>query len=144
MTTVAAKPTPGVAASKPVTLGGKRIFNFSAGPAILPEAVLHQCQQDIWNIFDSGIGIMEHSHRGPVFDRVLDEAVADCRKIANICDDYEILFLQGGATTQFAMIPMKYLPADGVADYLDTGVWAGKALKEAKLFGKVNTAFDGS
>jgi phosphoserine aminotransferase len=144
MTTVAAKPTPGVAASKPVTLGGKRIFNFSAGPAILPEAVLHQCQQDIWNIFDSGIGIMEHSHRGPVFDRVLDEAVADCRKIANICDDYEILFLQGGATTQFAMIPMNILPADGVADYLDTGVGAGKAIKEAKLFGKVNTAFDGS
>lgn len=140
MTTVAAKP----AAAKLVTLGGKRIFNFSAGPAVLPEIVLHQCQQDIWNIFDSGIGIMEHSHRGPVFDRVLDEAVADCRKIASFNDDYEVLFLQGGATTQFAMIPMNFLPADGAADYLDTGVWAGKALKEAKLFGKVNTAFDGS
>ena len=69
----------------------KRIFNFSAGPAILPEEVLKQCQQDIWNIFGSGIGIMEHSHRGPVFDRVIDEAKADCRAIASISDDYEVL-----------------------------------------------------
>ena len=68
----------------------RRIFNFSAGPAVLPEEVLLQCQQDIWSIFDSGIGIMEHSHRGPVFDRVIDEAKADCRKIASISDDYEV------------------------------------------------------
>jgi phosphoserine aminotransferase len=123
---------------------GKRIFNFSAGPAVLPEEVLKQCQQDVWNIFNSGIGIMEHSHRGPVFDRVIDEAKADCRKIANISDDYEVLFLQGGATTQFAMIPMNFLSPETTADYPDTGVWTTKAIKEAKLFGKVNVAFEGS
>lgn len=123
---------------------GKRIFNFSAGPAILPEEVLHQCQQDIWNIFDSGIGIMEHSHRGPVFDRVIDEAKADCRAIAAISEDYEVLFLQGGASTQFGMIPMNFLPKDATADYPDTGVWTTKAIKEAKLFGNVNVAFEGS
>jgi phosphoserine aminotransferase len=122
----------------------KRIFNFSAGPAVLPEEVLKQCQQDIWNIFGSGIGIMEHSHRGPVFDRVIDEAKADCRTIADISDDYEVLFLQGGATTQFAMIPMNFLSPETTADYPDTGVWTTKAIKEAKLFGKVNVAFDGS
>lgn len=139
MTTTAMSP----ASIRPKT-ASKRIFNFSAGPAVLPEEVLRQAQQDIWNIFDSGIGIMEHSHRGPVFDRVIDECVADCRAIARISDDHEILFLQGGATTQFAMVPMSFLPQDQTADYIDTGVWANKALKEAKLFGKVNVAFDGS
>jgi phosphoserine aminotransferase len=84
---------PSAAAIKPGKNLPKRIFNFSAGPAILPEEVLLQCQQDIWSIFDSGIGIMEHSHRGPVFDRVIDEAKADCRAIANLSDDYEVLFL---------------------------------------------------
>lgn len=122
----------------------KRIFNFSAGPAILPEEVLLQCQRDIWSIFDSGIGIMEHSHRGPVFDRVIDEAKADCRAIAGISDEYDVLFLQGGATTQFAMIPMNYLAPEATADYPDTGVWTTKAIKEAKLFGKVNVAFEGA
>lgn len=122
----------------------KRIFNFSAGPATLPEEVLHQAQQDIWNIFDSGIGIMEHSHRGKVFDRVLDEAIADCRAVGNVPDDYEIVFVQGGATTQFAYIPMNFLPEGKTADYLDTGVWANKAMKEAKILGKVHCAFDGS
>ncbi len=121
----------------------KRIFNFSAGPAILPEEVLHQAQQDIWNIAGSGIGIMEHSHRGPVFDRVIEEAEADCRKLGNISDDYEVLFLQGGATMQFAMIPMNFLREGHVADYPDTGVWTTKAIKEARLFGNVNVAFEG-
>ncbi len=122
----------------------KRIFNFSAGPAVMPEEVLRQAQKDIFNIFDTGIGIMEHSHRGPAFDRVIDEAKADCRAIANISDDYEVLFLQGGATTQFAMIPMNFLTPETVADYPDTGVWTTKAIKEAKLFGQVNVAFEGS
>lgn len=121
-----------------------RIFNFSAGPAILPEPVIKQAQQDCWNIFDSGIGIMEHSHRGKVFDRVLEEAVADCRSIGGIGNDYEVLFLQGGATTQFGMIPMAFLSAEQTADYADTGVWTSKAIKDARLFGKVNIAFDGS
>ena len=122
----------------------QRIYNFSAGPATLPEEVLLQAREDMLNIFDTGIGIMEHSHRGPAFIRVLEEAVADCREIGNISDDYEVLFLQGGATLQFAMIPMSFLPEGKTADYLDTGVWAGKAVKEAKKFGNVHIAFDGS
>lgn len=122
----------------------KRIFNFSAGPAVLPEDVLRQAQQDIWSIFGSGIGILEHSHRGPVVDRVWEEAKADCRAVGDIPDDYEILFLQGGATMQFAMLPMAYLNEGTVADYPDTGVWTTKAIKEARRFGKVNVAFEGS
>ncbi len=128
----------------PKSAAVKRIFNFSAGPAALPEEVIHQAQQDIWNIDGSGIGIMEHSHRGPVFDRVIEEAEADCRKIADIPSEYEVLFLQGGATLQFAMIPMNFLDKDQTADYPDTGVWTTKAIKEAKLFGNVNVAFEGS
>lgn len=120
-----------------------RIFNFSAGPATLPEPVLEQVKIDCWNIFDSGIGIMEHSHRGKVFDRVLDEAVADCRQLGNIGDDYEILFLQGGATSQFGMIPMNFLADGQTADYPNTGVWTAKAIADARLFGNVNVAFDG-
>lgn len=121
----------------------QRIFNFSAGPAVLPEEVLQQAQQDIWNIAGSGIGIMEHSHRGAVFDRVLEEAVADCRQLANISDNYDILFLQGGATTQFALVPMNFLQMEQVADYPDTGVWTSKAINEARRFGNVNIAFNG-
>jgi phosphoserine aminotransferase len=126
------------------TATSTRIFNFSAGPAVLPEPVLQQAQQDIWNIRDSGVGIMEHSHRGKVFDAVIQEAEADCRAIANISDDYAVLFLQGGATTQFATLPMNFLHEGRTADYADTGVWTTKAIKEAKLFGNVNVAFDGS
>jgi phosphoserine aminotransferase len=122
----------------------KRIFNFSAGPAVLPEEVLKQAQQDIWNIDGSGVGILEHSHRGKVFDRVIEEAEADCRALANISDDYAVLFLQGGATLQFAMVPMNFLTKDATADYLHTGQWTKKAISEAKLFGNVNLAFDGT
>jgi len=138
MTTLSTDHTSGDATSS------GRVFNFSAGPACLPEPVIRQAQQDLWNVRGSGIGICEHSHRGPVFDAVLDEAVADCRTVGGISDDYEILFLQGGATLQFGMIPMNFLPEDGVADYPDTGVWTTKAIKEAKAFGTVNVAFDGS
>ncbi len=87
---------------------------------------------------------LEHSHRGKVFDRVIEEAEADCRTIAGISDDYAVLFLQGGASLQFAMIPMNFLPAGRTADYLDTGVWTTKAIKEAKKLGNVHVAFDGS
>ena len=125
------------------TATNERIFNFSAGPATLPEPVLEQAQKDCWNIFDSGVGIMEHSHRGQVFDRVLNEAIEDCRTISGVGDEFEILFLQGGASTQFGMVPMSFLSSDKTADYLDTGVWTTKAIKEAKRFGTVNIAFDG-
>ena len=121
----------------------ERIFNFSAGPATLPESVLEQARHDCWNIFESGVGIMEHSHRGPVFDRVLNEAIEDCRTISGVGDEFEILFLQGGASTQFGMVPMNFLSSDKTADYIDTGVWTTKAIKEAKRFGNVNIAFNG-
>ncbi len=121
-----------------------RILNFSAGPAVLPESVLQQAREDLWSIDGTGIGIMEHSHRGKAFARVMEEAEADCRAIGGISDDYAILFLQGGATTQFAMLPMNFLGEGRSADYADTGAWTTKAAKEASLFGTVNTAFDGS
>ena len=118
-----------------------RIFNFSAGPAVLPEPVLRKAQEAIWNAAGSGIGIMEHSHRGKVFDKVRDEAEQDCRNLAGIPDNYRVLFLQGGASLQFSMVPMNLLPADRTADYLLTGVWAQKAVKEAKILGgKVHLA----
>ncbi|HET6578103.1 MAG TPA: 3-phosphoserine/phosphohydroxythreonine transaminase [Gemmatimonadales bacterium] len=113
-----------------------RIYNFSAGPAVLPEPVLRKAQEAIWNVAGSGIGIMEHSHRGKVFDRIINEAEAACRSLAGIPDDYHVLFLQGGASLQFSMIPMNLLPADRTADYLLTGVWAKKAVKEAKVLGR--------
>ena len=120
-----------------------RIHNFGAGPAALPEAVLKQAQKDVWNIADSGIGIMEHSHRGKVFDRVITEAEQACRDLAGIPNNYRVLFLQGGASLQFSMVPMNLLPKDRTADYLVTGVWAEKAVKEAALFGGVHEAATG-
>jgi phosphoserine aminotransferase len=122
----------------------KRIFNFSAGPAVLPEPVLRKAQEAVWDAAGSGIGIMEHSHRGKVFDRVRDEAEQACRDLAGIPDSYRVLFLQGGASLQFSMVPMNLLPQDRTADYLLTGVWSQKAVKEAKVLGaKVHIAASG-
>ncbi|MEM7227670.1 MAG: 3-phosphoserine/phosphohydroxythreonine transaminase [Planctomycetota bacterium] len=121
-----------------------RVYNFSAGPATLPEDVIRQAQQDLWSIFGTGIGILEHSHRGKAFDRVLEECEADCRAVGNISDDYGVFFVQGGATTQFALIPMNYLPDGRTADYTDTGLWTNKAIKDGKVVGDINVAFDGS
>ncbi|MEO8030921.1 MAG: 3-phosphoserine/phosphohydroxythreonine transaminase [Gemmatimonadota bacterium] len=120
-----------------------RIFNFCAGPAVLPEPVLKQAQQDIWNVAGSGIGILEHSHRGKVFDRILDETIAACRELSGIPDDYEVLFVQGGASLQFAMVPMNILPAGRTADYINTGVWSEKAIKEAQRLGATHEAATG-
>jgi phosphoserine aminotransferase len=117
-----------------------RIFNFSAGPAVLPESVLKNAQRDIWNVRDSGIGIMEHSHRGKVFDAIITEAEANCRALAGISGDYDVLFLQGGASLQFAMVPMNFLPQGATADYLVTGVWSEKAVVEARKIGAVHEA----
>lgn len=120
-----------------------RIHNFGAGPGALPEPVLKQAQQDIWNIGGSGIGILEHSHRGKVFERVIAEAEEEARRLADIPDRYKILFIQGGASQQFAMVPMNLLPAGRTADYLLTGVWAQKAWKEAQKFGTTHLAVSG-
>ncbi|NOT07385.1 MAG: 3-phosphoserine/phosphohydroxythreonine transaminase [Gemmatimonadales bacterium] len=120
-----------------------RIHNFGAGPGVLPESVLRQAQQDLWNLRGSGIGIAEHSHRGKVFEKVIAEAEDDIRLLAGIPDNYKILFIQGGATQQFAMVPMNLLPAGRTADYLITGVWAQKAHQEAGKFGSVHVALSG-
>lgn len=120
-----------------------RIHNFGAGPGVLPEPVLEQARQDLWAVGGSGIGIMEHSHRGKLFDRIILEAEADCRALAGISDDYHVLFLQGGASQQFAQVPMNFLAAGRTADYLVTGVWSQKALKEAKAIGATHVAASG-
>lgn len=122
----------------------QRIHNFGAGPGVLPEPVLRQAQQDLWDIGGSGIGIMEHSHRGKLFDRVIGEAEALCREVGGVPANYKVLFLQGGASLQFSMVPMNLLAAGRTADYLVTGVWSQKALKEAKLLGQTHVAFDGA
>lgn len=120
-----------------------RIANFGAGPGALPEPVLREAQRDLWNIGGSGIGILEHSHRGKLFQRVLDEAEQEIRRLAEVPDDFHVLFIQGGASLQFAMVPMNLLPAGRTADYLVTGVWSQKALKEAKLLGGTHVALTG-
>jgi phosphoserine aminotransferase len=117
-----------------------RIFNLGAGPGVLPESVLKQAQKDLWNVAGSGMGVMELSHRGKVFDRIVVEAEQACRDLAGIPDNYRVLFVQGGASLQFSMVPMNLLPKGGTADYLVTGVWSQKAVKEAKLYGTVHEA----
>ena len=118
----------------------KRIYNFSAGPAILPEEVLLEAQKDFYSYKGSGMCIMEMSHRGKIFDGIIKDADADLRKLLGISDDYAILFLQGGATLQFSMVPLNLMPPKNKADYIVTGVWAEKAVKEAKRVGAVNIA----
>ncbi|MCC6427558.1 MAG: 3-phosphoserine/phosphohydroxythreonine transaminase [Phycisphaerales bacterium] len=117
-----------------------RIFNFSAGPGCLPEEVLQQIQQDVLNIAGSGIGILEHSHRGKNFDKVLAEAFSDFRKISNLPANYQILFLTGGATSQNFMVPANLKSQDQAADYITTGYWAEKALEHAKIYGALHEA----
>jgi phosphoserine aminotransferase len=124
-------------------MGSDRIHNFNAGPGVLPEPVLRQAQQDLWNIGGSGMGIAEHSHRGKLFEKVIAEAEQDARELAGIPDRYRVLFVQGGATQQFAMVPLNLLPAGGTADYLVTGVWAQKAFEEAAKFGTAHAAANG-
>lgn len=118
----------------------KRIYNLSAGPAILPEEVLLDAQKDLYSYKGSGMSIMEMSHRGKIFDGVIKEADADLRKLLNISDKYAILFLQGGATLQFSMVPLNLMPPQNKADYIVTGSWAKKSVKEAKRVGTVNIA----
>lgn len=118
----------------------RRIWNFSAGPAVLPDTVLEEARENLLSLGNTGIGICEHSHRGKPFMAVAAEAEALCREIAGIPDDYAVLFLQGGASLQFSMVPMNFLAPDRTADYLVTGSWAEKALKEAKSCGKTHIA----
>lgn len=115
-----------------------RVFNFGAGPAALPLEVLEEAQRELVDFGGSGMSIMEHSHRGKEYDAVHQEAIANLTKLMNLSSDYSVLFIQGGASMQFAMVPMNLLGAGQTADYINSGAWADKAVKEAKLFGNVN------
>src|SRR3990172_4294913 len=99
----------------------QRIFNFSAGPAVLPEEVLHEAQQAIWNLDGTGIGVLEHSHRGGPFEKIVEETEAACRRLAGVPDDYAVLFLSGGASTQFFMLPANLLPQGATAGRVGAG-----------------------
>ena len=115
-----------------------RIFNFSAGPATLPLNVLEQARDELTNWHGCGMSVMEMSHRGKEYMSIHAEAEADLRALMNIPANYKVLFLQGGATAQFSMVPMNLLRGKASADYLHTGEWSKKAIKEAKKFGQVN------
>ena len=118
----------------------KRVYNFSAGPAILPEDVLLEAQKDLFSYKGTGMSVMEMSHRSKTFDNIIKNAESDLRKLLDINDDYDVLFLQGGATLQFSMVPLNLMPPNNKADYIVTGSWSKKAVKEAKRVGEVNIA----
>src|SRR4029077_8048024 len=118
----------------------ERIHNFSAGPAVLPIPVLEEAQRDMLSLPGVGMSVMEISHRSKTFDEIFTRAESGLRQLLGIPDNYHVLFLQGGASLQFSMVPMNLLPADGSADYIITGSWGKKALKEAKRVGGVSVA----
>ncbi|MBS0196104.1 MAG: 3-phosphoserine/phosphohydroxythreonine transaminase [Planctomycetes bacterium] len=120
-----------------------RIFNYSAGPGVLPDEVIRQAQEELWNCRGSGIGIMEHSHRAKTYDAILAEAIADCRKIGSIPSDYHVLFMTGGATSQNFLVPANILGQTETADYLTTGYWAERSFEHAQMYGNIHEAWDG-
>jgi len=117
-----------------------RIFNFAAGPAVLPEPVLQEAQRDLLALPGVGMSVLEISHRSKTFEAIIDGCEADIRTLANVPGNYKVLFLQGGASLQFSMVPMNCLPAGGKADYILTGSWSKKAVTEAKKVGTVQIA----
>jgi phosphoserine aminotransferase len=117
-----------------------RVYNFGAGPAMLPEAVLQQAQQEMLDWHGTGVSIMEVSHRGPEFKEVVEQSEADLRELMDIPKNYRVLFLHGGATAHFTMVPLNLFGKNKSADYIDTGIWSKKAIEEAKRYGKVNVA----
>jgi len=118
----------------------ERIYNFSAGPAVLPLPVLEEAQRDLLALPGVGMSVMEISHRSKTFAAIIEQAEASVRALAGVPDHYKVLFLQGGASLQFSMVPMNLLTPGGKADYVVTGSWSKKALKEAKKVGAVNVA----
>ena len=113
-----------------------RVYNFSAGPSMLPEEVLKTAAAEMMEYGESGQSVMEMSHRSKEYQAIFDETEANLREIMNIPDNYEVLFLQGGASTQFAMVPLNLMTKNGKADYIITGQWANKAYKEAARYGE--------
>ena len=118
----------------------ERIFNFSAGPAVLPVPVLEEAQRELLSLPGVGMSVMEISHRSKTFDQIIAGAESGIRELLSVPENYRILFLQGGASLQFSMVPMNFLPAGGSADYVVTGSWGKKAVKEARRAGSVNIA----
>ncbi|TDH26187.1 3-phosphoserine/phosphohydroxythreonine transaminase [Segetibacter sp. 3557_3] len=114
------------------------VHNFNAGPGILPQAVLEQAARAILNIDDTGLSILEIGHRTPLFEGILHKAVSLVKELMNLDADHEVLFLHGGASTQFMQVPMNLLNTNETAAYIDNGIWGSKAIKEAKLFGNVD------
>jgi len=123
--------------------GTGSVHNFNAGPSILPKEVFEEASQAILNFNNSGLSILEIGHRTPLFQGVIDEARSLVKELMKLDTDHEVLFLHGGATTQFMQVPMNLLEENDIAAYTDTGVWAGKAIKEAKLFGHVDVVCSG-
>jgi phosphoserine aminotransferase len=123
-----------------MTLTKNRAYNFNAGPSALPLDVLQKAQEELVDFQNSGMSVMELSHRSKTFEAVHNEAIENLRRIYSVPENYEILFVQGGASLQFAQIPMNFIPENGSASYIDTGAWSDKAIKEAKLFGSINVA----
>ncbi len=115
----------------------ERIYNFSAGPAMLPVEVLQEAAEEMLNYKNTGMSVMEMSHRSKAFEKIIGEAEQDLREVLNIPENYKVLFLQGGASQQFAMVPMN-LMKNKIADYIVTGQWSKKAFSEAKIYGKAN------
>ena len=118
----------------------ERAYNFNAGPAVLPEEVLREAQENLYSYPGAGMSVMEMSHRSKEYNDIFVGAQNDLRKLLNIGDNYSVLFLQGGATLQFSMIPLNLMPPNNKADYINTGAWSKKAIKEAKRVGIVNVA----
>ncbi|XP_072979684.1 phosphoserine aminotransferase 2, chloroplastic-like [Typha angustifolia] len=125
------------------SISSDRVFNFAAGPATLPESVLLKAQSELYNYRGSGMSIMEMSHRGKEFDGVIKKAESDLRTLLGISDDYAVLFLQGGATTQFAAVPLNLCKPEDAADYIVTGSWGDKAFKEGQKYCKANLIWSG-
>lgn len=138
MTTAAPDQT--AAQSRPAVSASQRVFNYSAGPGCMPEEVLRQIQEEVWDCRNSGVGILEHSHRAPVYDKILAEALADGREVGSVPKTHHLLFLTGGSTQQNFMVPMNFMPADrcGTADYFDTGYWAARSIEDASIFGTIH------
>ncbi|NLP46208.1 MAG: 3-phosphoserine/phosphohydroxythreonine transaminase [Epulopiscium sp.] len=115
----------------------KRVYNFSAGPSVLPESVLKEAQKEMLCYQDSGMSVMEMSHRSEAYGKIIQEAEQLLRELMNIPSNYKVLFLQGGASSQFAMVPLNLFRKNKKADYVNTGVWSKKAIKEAKRYGNI-------
>ncbi|MFM1824102.1 MAG: phosphoserine transaminase [Planctomycetota bacterium] len=143
MTTMTPAAASTLARLLPETPAEGRVYNFSAGPAVMPECVLEQLREELLDCRGSGIGLMELSHRGAVYEALNEEAEAACRKAAGVGDDFAVFFMPGGATVQFGLLPLNFIPEGGTATYIDTSIWSHKAYTEALSCRAVTVAFDG-